>query len=181
MASQYMDKDGLIFLMQLLSNVYVAQESGKVLSTNDFTNELLVKLNGVAAEASKVVASDTNGYINVNGVAVKVYQLGKTDVTTALGFTPLTPAEVTAAIGAASHLKREIVSQLPTAANANANTIYMLLERSDSEDDKYTEWMVINGAWERIGSSNVDLSGYVKTSDIKPLTNSEIEAIVKGE
>ena len=50
----------------------VDKEEGKGLSTNDFTNALLTKLNGIAANATKVEAS-TNGKIKINGVDTNVY------------------------------------------------------------------------------------------------------------
>ena len=54
----------------------------------------------------------------------------------------------------------------------------MMLEDGESADNKYIEWMVINGAWERVGSSDVDLSGYLQTTDIVAITNSEIDTVV---
>lgn len=46
---------------------------GKGLSTNDFTNALLTKLNGIAEGATKVEASTTNGKIKINGTEMTVY------------------------------------------------------------------------------------------------------------
>lgn len=51
----------------------VDKEDGKGLSTNDFTDELKAKLDAIAAGATKVEASETNGYIKVNGTETKVY------------------------------------------------------------------------------------------------------------
>lgn len=51
----------------------VDKVDGKGLSTNDFTNALLTKLNGIAANATKVEASTTNGNVKINGVETKVY------------------------------------------------------------------------------------------------------------
>ena len=54
------------------------------------------------------------------------------------------------AIAAAGHLKREVVLTLPTASNADPNTLYMVLAQSG---DHYEEYMVINGAWDMVGST----------------------------
>lgn len=54
------------------------------------------------------------------------------------------------AIAAAGHLKREIVQNLPAANNADPNTLYMVLA---SSGDHYEEYMVINGAWDMVGST----------------------------
>lgn len=54
------------------------------------------------------------------------------------------------AIAAAGHLKREVVLTLPDAANADPNTLYMMLATSG---DHYEEYMVINGVWDMVGST----------------------------
>jgi hypothetical protein len=41
----------------------------------------------------------------------------------------------------------------------------------------YEEWWAVGGAWQQIGSTAVDLSGYVKHTDLVPITNEEIDAI----
>lgn len=71
---------------------------------------------------------------------------------------------IAAAIAAADHLSREIVEALPE--NANENVIYMVLRGGGTGQDVYNEYMYINGAWEIIGDTSVDLTGYAKTEDI---------------
>lgn len=51
----------------------VDKVDGKGLSTNDYTTEDKTKLAGVAAGATKVEASTTNGNVKVNGVETTVY------------------------------------------------------------------------------------------------------------
>ena len=51
----------------------VDKEDGKGLSTNDFTDALLAKLNGIAEGATKVEKSNTNGSIKINGTDTVVY------------------------------------------------------------------------------------------------------------
>lgn len=71
---------------------------------------------------------------------------------------------IAAAIAAVDHLSREIVETLPE--NANANVIYMVRREGGTGQDVYNEYMYINGAWEIIGDTSVDLTGYAKTEDI---------------
>ena len=68
------------------------------------------------------------------------------------------------AIAEVDHLSREIVETLPE--NANANVIYMVLRGGGTGQDVYNEYMYINGAWEIIGDTSVDLTGYAKKEDI---------------
>ena len=60
------------------------------------------------------------------------------------------------AIAQAGHLKRAIVTNLPTAESADPNTLYMVLATSG---DHYEEYMVINGAWDMVGATGDGGSG----------------------
>lgn len=76
---------------------------------------------------------------------------------------------IAAAIVDADHLKREIVEKLedinPAAEGAD-KIIYMVPTGLQADDDKYDEYMVINGFVEKVGSWEVDLSAYAKTADV---------------
>lgn len=50
---KFLDKNGLLYLWQKITAKFVEKEIGKGLSTNDLTNELLQKLNGVEEGANK--------------------------------------------------------------------------------------------------------------------------------
>ena len=77
-----------------------------------------------------------------------------------------TDTKIAEAVAAAPHLKRAIVEELPAVGSADANTIYMVPQGEGTVDDPgtstshYNEYMLINGAFELIGSSQVDLTGY---------------------
>lgn len=79
--------------------------------------------------------------------------------------TTQTDSKIAEAVAAADHLKREIVEALPDVGDADENTIYMVPQGGSIEDpgtstSHYNEYMLINGAFELVGSSQVDLSGY---------------------
>lgn len=71
---------------------------------------------------------------------------------------------IAAAIAAVDHLSREIVEALPE--NANENVIYMVHRGGGVGQDVYNEYMYINGAWEIIGDTSVDLTDYARKEDI---------------
>ena len=76
-----------------------------------------------------------------------------------------TDTKIAEAVAAAPHLKRTIVEQLPEVEEADEDTIYMVPQGGSVEDpgtstSHYNEYMLINGAFELVGSSQVDLSGY---------------------
>ena len=54
---------------------------------------------------------------------------------------------------------------------------------TSSSQDVYDEYLWVNGAFENVGSTSIDLSGYVQKSEMHALTNEEILNIyneVKG-
>lgn len=83
---------------------------------------------------------------------------------------------VTKAIADVSGFHAEIVSELPT--TGKTNILYLVAKTSAASGDGYDEYLYINGAWERVGSTDIDLSGYVQASEMHAITNTEITAIV---
>lgn len=83
---------------------------------------------------------------------------------------------VTAAIADITGFHAEIVTELPTVGQTNI--LYLVAKSSAASGDGYDEYLYINGAWERIGSTDIDLSGYVQASEMHAITNTEITAIV---
>ena len=87
-----------------------------------------------------------------------------------------TDSAIAAAVAAAPHLKRTIVEELPDTEGADENTIYMVPQSGSVEDpgtstSHYNEYMLINGAFELIGSSQVDLSGYATETFVTSAIN----------
>lgn len=80
-------------------------------------------------------------------------------------------------IAAAGHLSREIVDTLPAVSAAKENVIYMVKKASGKTGDQYDEYMLIAGAMEHIGSTDVDLAPYAKTADFVALSDTDLEAM----
>ncbi len=72
--------------------------------------------------------------------------------------------EVKAAISGA--VKRSIVMALPDVASADTHTIYMVTADEAAENNVYNEFMAVDGAWEQIGSTAVDLTGYATKEEL---------------
>jgi hypothetical protein len=142
-----------------------------IMSSTDKT-----KLNGIAEGAQVNVIES----VKVNGTALtasdKVVNItvptNTNQLTNGAGYQ--TASQVQALIANAGHLKRLKVDSLPT--TGDENTIYMVLKSGSSSGDVYSEYMYIDNAWELIGSSSADLSGYVQSDDT--ITNAEIDTIV---
>ena len=83
---------------------------------------------------------------------------------------------VTKAIADISGFHAEIVSELPE--TGKTNILYLVAKTEAASGDGYDEYLYINGAWERVGSTDIDLSGYVQASEMHAITNTEITDIV---
>ena len=71
-------------------------------------------------------------------------------------------SKIATAIESAGHLKRAIVESLPNTESADPDIIYMLRNGLSLSGDVYDEYMFINGNFELIGNTRVDLSDYAK-------------------
>ena len=89
----------------------------------------------------------------------------ESDVTTTLtDYT--TKTYVGEQIANAEHLKREIVTVIPSDTEAKDNIIYMLKVESATGNDKYQEYMKIDGTVQMVGDTSVDLTDYAKKTDV---------------
>lgn len=62
-------------------------------------------------------------------------------------------------------LKKEVVEALPS--TGQDDVIYLVKDSKGKANNVYLEYLWINGAFELIGSTEVDLSGYAKMKDLK--------------
>ena len=113
------------------------------------------------------------GYLDSTGLSevltkIKNYSDGKdatlntniSTVATNLASTDATVSALATRVGnlEGASLKYEIVTALPT-TDIDTHTIYMIKDK-ESGEDKYNEYLYVNGAWELIGNTDIDLSGY---------------------
>lgn len=67
---------------------------------------------------------------------------------------------INAAIAGISGISFEIVQTLP--ATGDPGTIYLVPAGQSPTGDIYAEWIYINSAWEKLGTTAVDLTGYTE-------------------
>lgn len=84
-------------------------------------------------------------------------------------------AAIAAAVAQAAHITIESVDKLPE--TGTANVIY-LVPNSGTGNNAKDEYMWISGKWEKIGSTDVDLSGYWAKTDLVAMTAAELQAIL---
>lgn len=88
-------------------------------------------------------------------------------------------ASIAAAVAAADHLQRTIVTSvddIDLTADDAEKFIYMVPRTDSDENDQYDEYMVLDGAVERVGSTRVNLSDYVRKDEVA--TDAEITAML---
>jgi hypothetical protein len=72
------------------------------------------------------------------------------------------------------------LSGVPTIANPDVNTFYLVPTDDQTGTDMFTEWVYVNGAWELFGSARVDLSNYVQKTDYATRLDAGIVKIGAG-
>jgi hypothetical protein len=128
-------------------------------------------IEAAAAETTRqVTAAKTELQANIDKKANKATTLAGYGIADAYTKDEANTA-IAAAVANAHHLKREIVSVLPEVSEANEDTIYMVpdagsTDAAGSNKSVYTEYMLINGAFERIGTSDADLSNYFTKDEV---------------
>lgn len=93
-----------------------------------------------------------------------------------------TKTEVNDLIGQIKTISIQVVDTLPT--TGESNVIY-LVPKEGSKDDVYNEYIWVNNAWELIGSTQIDLTGYatedwVNTQIANFLTESQITQLINN-
>lgn len=133
----------------LLSKVNIG---GEVYDLKDaYAREEIAKLGTAALRNVASAISDGDGKI-ADAATVKAY--------------------VDAQVGAIHNFEYEIVSQLPTASASTMYKIYLVAIGGATTPDAYAEYITIRSgvegsytyAFEKIGDTHIDLSGYVPTS-----------------
>ncbi|MGN0098958.1 MAG: hypothetical protein ACI38Y_06505, partial [Candidatus Methanomethylophilaceae archaeon] len=128
----------------------VDAEAGKGLSTNDYTTTEKNKLSGIATGAQVNVIES----VKVNGSALtpsgKAVNIDLSGYATRGDLSSIPKFAVT------------VVTELPT-SDISTSTIY-LKSNGGSSGNSYDEYIYVNSAWEKIGTTEVDLSDYVPTT-----------------
>lgn len=181
MAYDFLDQAGLAYLWLKIKERFATQ--AQLTSTNTNLSSLQQIVAGIVSQGGEPNIIDT---IQVNGTALPVSD--KTvNISVPTNNNQLTnganyqnASQVNAAIASAVAGITQISFQIVTGslpATGEVGTIYLLKDTTKSIDI-YDEYIYVNGSWEKIGSTDVDLSGYVQDTDMVAITESQIDAIV---
>lgn len=97
--------------------------------------------------------------------------------TTQIATTAFVKTAVDNAIAGIAGIEFQIVTSLPT--TGKTGTIY-LVSNGGADPNSYDEyiWITSTSKFEKIGTTDVDLSGYVQKTEMVTITNAEIDTIV---
>ncbi len=177
MEQQYdvIDSDGLLFLWQQISSRFVGKEEGKGLSTNDLTDELLQKIQNAGDSSFNGNYNSLTNRPQINGIV-----LTGNKTLADLGITEA----ITNAIGNVNQISYEVKESFDDLPLTGKIGVFYLVPGEGSGNNNYDEyiWNVEGSKYELIGSiqKQIDLSEYVKHTDIKPITNEEILSIINS-
>ena len=139
---------------------FVAKETGKGLSTNDYTTAEKTKLNGVSAGAqvNKIES------VKVNGTALTIdsSKAVNVDLTVYAKSADVTE-EIASAVSGVTQIDYSVVESLPSTGKKG---IIYLVANSETGTNIYDEYIYINSKFEKLGSRELDLSSYAKKTDI---------------
>ena len=197
----YVGNTDTLYILNKLKNVlegaggftpgYVKQVSGKQLSTEDFTTVLLNKLNGITESAdavswNQIQASGTKvAEVTINGTTIDIYIPTSTAITidTEMSDSSTNPVQnrviksyVDDAVASVVGIEFEVVQTLP--ATGETGVIY-LVPNSGTGTNTYDEyvWLETANKYEKIGTTDVDLSGYVQSSQLVEITTTDIDTM----
>lgn len=142
----------------------------------------IVTAKGYQTSAEVKSAVEAYGYqtaAQVNSaITSKNYQTAANVKSTVEGYGYQTAAQVSAAInevvGGITSISYLPVDELPE--TGSIGVIY-LIQNGDSGDNAYDEYIWTGSAFERLGSQDLDLSGYIKSADLAAMTNAEVDKL----
>lgn len=132
-------------------------DANYVHTDSNFTAAEKTKLAGIATGANKTTVDSSMSASSTNPVQNKIVK-----------------AYIDDAIGGITGIDFQVVTSLP--ATGVKGTIY-LVSNSGSGTNSYDEYIYVSDKWEKIGTTDVDLSGYMLKTDMVAITNAEIDTI----
>lgn len=158
-----------------------AVDASYVHTDNNYTTAEKNKLNGVAsgAQVNKIESIKVNGTAQtITSKAVDItVPTNNNQLTNGAGYQ--TASEVQTAINSAisgiTGIDFQVVASLP--ATGTKGVIY-LVSNSGTGTNIYDEYIWVTNRFEKIGTTEIDLSNYYNTTNLLALTNQEIDTII---
>ena len=133
-------------------------------------NGLLYGLKGLKAQIVALLGNKVDK-VSGKGLSTNDYTTADKKKLDAFGAadTYATHTYVSQQIAAAGHITKTIVKSLPAVSDAKNNVIYMVKKASGTSGNLYDEYMLIDGALEKVGDTETKIS---------TLSNADVEEIL---
>lgn len=184
MARKFLDYDGLLYYhskIKLDLDDKVDKETGKGLSTNDYTTLEKTKLAGIQEGAEVNVQSDWEEADTSSDAFIlnkPTIPTNNNQLTNGMGYQTESQVNdlIADALEGITGIDFQVVQTLP---QTGVKGVIYLLANSGSGTNSYDEYIYLTDSttWEKIGTTDVDLTGYMRESDMIPITNLEIDSI----
>ena len=159
-----LDDNGLLYLLTLLEPVIEAAGEDNVIE--------IIQKNGVALTVqNKTVNIEVPTDTDINGLISTALANGSDPYTTESDAQQL----IDDALADITGIEFEIVTELP--ATGVKGVIYLVGAATPYDEYIWIEPTGGTAHFEQIGSTSIDLSGYVQASEMHALTNAEIDTI----
>lgn len=164
---KYLDDNGLTYYHSKVKTLLNGKQ-------NSLSN---AQINAVNSGITSGKVSTYDGYAStISGKADSATTLAGYGITNAYTKTE-TDTAISTAVAGITGVSFEVVTSLP--ATGQDGVIY-LVPNSGTNPNSYDEyiWLSAQSRFEKIGTTDVDLSGYVQASEMVTITNAEIDTIV---
>ena len=184
------------------SDIFVEKEKGKGLSSNDYTDDAAEAVSQISNKANKAttlagyeiedaytktetdntfVKKETD-YSLISKTALNQIDTNKSNLETLMGDETIDGSiakQIANAIGSKDKLSKEIVDEIPDPSTASEDVIYLV---PSGTDNVYLQYMLIGGKMIPLGSTETNLSNYVKKDDIKDfITASDVATYIPSD
>ena len=179
--AKYLDDNGLLYVWGKIKTLLAAKQNtlraGDHISISADTisavyDNATQSKSGLMSAADKITLAEVNDAIatksNIDSPAFTGTPLAPTAAegtkTKQIATTEFVSSAVAAALAKITGIKFEVVTELP--ASGVDGVFYLLSHTHSDEDDGYDEYVWLSGKskYEKIGNTDVDLSGYIKSS-----------------
>lgn len=186
---EYLNDTGLGYFIGRLKSLFVAKETGKGLSSNDYTDAEKQKLSDIAANAQVNVIESVKVNGNAQAITDKAVDITvptkTSDLTNDSDFQNATQVQalIDTELGEITGIDFQFFDTTGDFPAVGVKGVFYMVPNGGENPDIYDEyvWVTPTGGtnhYEHIGTTAVDLSAYWAKSELVPLTTARIDEIL---
>lgn len=158
-------------------NNYTLTEKQKLAGLENYNDE---ELRGLISQAGKIDVIKVNGTAQtVTNKTVEIsVPTNNNQLANGAGYQTASDVNtlIADAIGDIQGISISIVTSLPT--TGETGVLYFVKNEEGKNPNSYDEYIWLGDSYEKIGAIDLDLTEYLKSSEVTAITNSEIDTII---